>query len=81
MHIFRRGQGGHRELPLCGSGREKDPDRLRAATGRDEVDNAQLDFAANYIDAVIVTHAHIDHSGRIPLLVKQGFRGSIYCTG
>ena len=32
------------------------------------------------IECVVVSHAHIDHIGRLPLLVKQGFRGPIYCT-
>ncbi len=48
--------------------------------GKDEWNNNELDFVPNYIDAVVVTHAHIDHSGRIPLLVKGGFNGPIYCT-
>ena len=48
--------------------------------GRDEVDNSSLPFHAGNIDYVLVTHAHIDHSGRIPLLVKQGFQGRILTT-
>ena len=49
--------------------------------GRDEHDDNTLDFAPNYIDYVLVTHAHIDHSGRLPLLVKEGFNGRILTTG
>ena len=48
--------------------------------GRDEHDDNALDFAPGYIDYVLVTHAHIDHSGRLPLLVKGGFTGPIYTT-
>lgn len=48
--------------------------------GRDEMNNEQLPFPAKDVDYVLVTHAHIDHSGRLPLLVKQGFQGEILTT-
>lgn len=42
--------------------------------------NREFPFRAAAVDAMVLSHAHIDHSGNIPNLVKQGFRGRIVCT-
>jgi metallo-beta-lactamase family protein len=42
--------------------------------------NENFPFNPEEIDVLILSHAHIDHSGRIPYLVKKGFRGNIYAT-
>jgi metallo-beta-lactamase family protein len=64
--------GGRRLLVDCGLFQGLKQLRLR---------NWQpLPVDAASIDAVVLTHAHIDHSGWIPRLVEQGFRGRVFCT-
>jgi metallo-beta-lactamase family protein len=50
--------------------------------GKDEKErgNETFNFNPKDIDFVILSHSHIDHSGRIPLLYKQGFKGTVLCT-
>ena len=48
--------------------------------GRNLYENAPLPVAPGELDFVLLTHAHIDHSGMLPALYKQGFRGSVYAS-
>ncbi len=48
--------------------------------GADIYENQEIPVNASRIDYVFVTHAHIDHSGLLPLLYQRGFRGAIYST-
>ncbi len=62
--------GGRRLLVDCG---------LIQGNARHERHNREpFPFAPADIDAVVLTHAHLDHSGRLPLLVKRGYRGPVY---
>jgi metallo-beta-lactamase family protein len=63
--------GGVRVLVDCGMFQGGNADR------RNEGD---FDFSPDGISAVLLTHAHIDHSGLLPRLAKKGFKGPVYCT-
>lgn len=63
---------GHRILLDCGMYQGKGMET--------DADNRQLGFDPKDIDCVILSHAHIDHSGLIPYIYTKGFRGDIYCT-
>ncbi len=48
--------------------------------GRNDFDNVEIPFPAGDIDFILVTHAHIDHTGLIPLLGARGFTGQVFAT-
>src|ERR1700744_6376866 len=69
MHLLQVGQ--YKILIDCGLDYEKD---------RSIQSNEDFPFNPTDIDVVVLTHAHIDHSGNLPTLVRLGFNGQILCT-
>ena len=61
---------GHRILVECGL--------IQGSSEHERHNRDPFPFAPDEIDAVVLTHAHLDHSGRLPLLVKQGYAGPIF---
>src|SRR3569623_1619260 len=69
MHLLEVDQ--YKMLIDCGLDFEKD---------RSVLANENFPFNPAEIDVVILTHAHIDHSGNLPTLIRMGFEGQILCT-
>src|SRR5438132_1104884 len=71
MHLVEA--GGRRVLLDCGLYRGRRDEARRR--------NSAFPFDPRSLDAVVLSHAHMDHCGNLPNLVRQGFDGPIYCTG
>jgi len=68
-HILRC--NGHTVLLDCGL--------IQGSRQADELNRQSFPFDCANIDAVILSHGHIDHSGRLPLLMNRGYKGEIHC--
>ena len=62
----------HKVLLDCG--------QFQGGDDPDAMNRADFPFDPADIDCVVLSHAHVDHCGRLPLLIKRGFKGLIYCT-
>jgi len=62
----------HKVLLDCG--------QFQGGKAEDAMNFEDFPFNAAEIDCVVLSHAHIDHCGRIPLLMNRGFKGPVYCT-
>ena len=71
---------GSNYLIECGTSRILVDCGIYQGKGDDEKNRAQFDFVPSSLNAVVLTHAHMDHSGRVPLLVQQGFKGKVWAT-
>ena len=62
----------HKILLDCG--------QFQGGKAQEALNYEEFPFDPAEIEYMVLSHAHIDHCGRIPLLIKRGFKGSIYCT-
>ena len=68
------------ELACYGSSILVDSGLFQGPRTLEELNRAAFAFDPKSIAAIIVTHAHLDHSGLVPRLVREGFKGPIFCT-
>lgn len=64
--------GDHQILLDCG--------QFQGNKVQEQMNHEEFPFDPAQIECVVLSHAHIDHCGRIPLLIKRGFKGTIYCS-
>lgn len=64
--------GEHKILLDCG--------QFQGGKAQDALNYEKFPFEPSEIECVVLSHAHIDHCGRLPILTKRGFEGKIYCT-
>jgi len=72
--------GSMHQVEACGQSLLLDCGLYQGRRAEDHTRNHQFPFRPRDLDAVLLSHAHIDHCGNLPNLVKQGFAGPIYCT-
>src|SRR6516225_9262248 len=72
--------GSMHRVDACGKTLQLDCGQFQGRRAESRRRNEEFPFRPADVDAVLLSHAHIDHCGNLPNLVRQGFKGPIYCT-